>query len=138
MAFWWWDRTPQNVIFWLESSIANLKGCSENPPFYAWYIFILIPNLEAHLSKDDISDKISHWFVILIRCTYIKSLKWYTITLAAQILTLMSLPDTCGTNTVWYESSCSTEISYPILFSVYFLVYLDLLPFVIHWLIVSV
>ena len=138
MKFWRWDLTPHNFIVWLYYSIDDLKGCSANLLLSIWYLLILTPNVAAHLSKTNIPAKVSYWFVILIRCTYIKSLKWYTITLAAQVLTVVSLTDNCVTNTVWYDWSCSTEIADSILFSVYFIIYLYLFPFVIHWLLLDV
>ena len=69
MEFWSWDPTTQNVIVWLESLISDLKGCSENLPLYAWYLLILTPNVEAHISMAEFPDKIYIWIVIFIRCT---------------------------------------------------------------------
>ena len=42
---------PKKVIFWLGSSIVDLKGRLENIPLYAWYLLILTPNEAAHISE---------------------------------------------------------------------------------------
>ena len=122
---------PKNVIVWLASSINYLKGCLKNLPLSTLYPLLLTPNLAAHISKVDFPAKVSYWFVLLIRCTKVKSLKMSTITLGAKMRALVSLPNNCGTNTGWSDCSWSTETSTPGLLLVYFLIDPYLLYFVI-------
>ena len=115
--------------------IYDMKGCSENIWLSAWYIFILTPNVAAHISKAAFPDKVSSWVVILIRCTCtykLNPLKWSTITWAYQMNALMSLPDNCVNNTGWYYWIWYTDNTSPELLSVSFLMDPDLFCFVIH------
>ena len=51
MEFWLLYLTPQNIIIWLASSIADFKGCSENLTLSTLCLIILTPNVAAHSSK---------------------------------------------------------------------------------------
>ena len=138
MVFWWWYPTPQNVIVWLKFSISDLKYCSENISLSVWYILILIPNVASHLSNATVTDKVIYWLVFIVRCTNIQSLKCSTVTWAAQMRALVSLPENCGTNTGWSDWSWYTETPSPGLLSIYFLFDPDLFPFVLCCLLLDV
>ena len=60
---------PKNVIVWLKSSIADLKGCSENLLLNEVYLFIFTPNVSAHKPEAYFPVKVSSWIVILISYT---------------------------------------------------------------------
>ena len=97
----------------MESSIAGLKGCSENLSWSAWYLRIFTPNVTAHILKDTFPVKCSYWFLLLIRCIYFKLLNWSNMTWASQMRALVSLPENCGTNPVWSNQSWFTETTAP-------------------------
>ena len=129
MEFWWWGPNPREVIVWLETSINEPKGCSENIPFSAWCILILTPNVSAYISKADFPDKFSSWIVLLVRCIKFKSLRWSTITWESQIRALVILPYNRGTNPGLDEWSWHTETPAHVLQSVYFLMDPNFFPF---------
>ena len=67
MEFLWCYTTPPNVNFWMESSISDLKGCSENISLSAWNLCILNVNMEAHLSKYLFPTDVSYCLLLIVR-----------------------------------------------------------------------
>ena len=61
------------IKFWFERLFGNL-------PLSAWYLWILTPNMEAHLSSYAFNYMVSYWLVLLIRCKQVTSLRWSTTT----------------------------------------------------------